>query len=89
LFFFTQSQRSVTVGTPVAKDPHDRTAKLASYEFYVLKKKNANTKTYRNALYSNPSDCHLANKTLFSFSFHVFLFFSRHLTLHVFLFCVL
>jgi len=33
--------------------------------------------------YNNPSDCHLANKTLFSFSFHDFLFFSRHLTLHV------
>jgi hypothetical protein len=27
---------------------------------------------------SNPSDYHLANKTLFSFSLHVFLFFSRH-----------
>jgi len=29
--------------------------------------------------YSNPSDCHIANKTLFSFcfSFHAFLFFSR------------
>ena len=36
--------------------------------------------------YSNPSDCHLANKTLFSFSFHVFLFFSRHLPRHVFFF---
>jgi hypothetical protein len=36
--------------------------------------------------YSNPSDCHLANKTLFSFSFHVFLFFSRHSTTTCFLF---
>jgi hypothetical protein len=69
----------------VAKDPHDRIAKLASYQFYVLKKKNANTKTYmlQKMHYNNPSDCHLANKTLFSFSFHDFLFFSRHLTLHV------
>jgi hypothetical protein len=37
-------------------------------------------------LSDHPSDCHLANKTLFSFSFLVFLFFSRHLTLHVFFF---
>ena len=83
----TQPQRSVTVGAPVAKDPHDRTAKLASYQFYVLKKKNRQHENLQKCTIAihliaiSPTRRCFPFLFMFSFSFpaipplHVFFFF--------------
>ena len=76
----------VTVGAPVAKDPHDRTAKLASYQFYVLKKKNRQHENLQKCTIAIHLIAISPTRRCFPFLFMFSFSFPAILPLHVFFF---